>query len=80
MRLEFTPEVKAILNEERYDHPMPLVQRRMEALWLKSGSSLFQVGNGCWGCLKNGMSLHYERYRTFSNGPWFDPALAGGIL
>jgi hypothetical protein len=34
MRLEFTPEVKAILNEERYDHPMPLVQRRMEALWL----------------------------------------------
>lgn len=36
MRLEFTPEVKAILNEERYGHPVPLVQRRMEALWLKS--------------------------------------------
>ena len=32
IRLEFTPEALSILNEERYTHPMPLVQRRMEAL------------------------------------------------
>jgi hypothetical protein len=38
MRLEFTPEVITIFNEERYSHPVPLVQRRMEALWLKSNS------------------------------------------
>ena len=36
MHLEFTPEALSVLNEERYSHPMPLVQRRMEALWLKS--------------------------------------------
>jgi transposase len=36
MRLKFTPEVIANLNDERYSHPVPLVQRRMEALWLKS--------------------------------------------
>lgn len=36
MKLEFTPETVSILNDERYSHPVPLVQRRMEALWLKS--------------------------------------------
>ncbi len=33
--LEFTPEIQETLNYERYHHPIPLVQRRMEALWLK---------------------------------------------
>jgi hypothetical protein len=42
IRLKFTPEVIAILNGERYSHPVPLVQRRMEALWLeKLGTSQF---------------------------------------
>jgi transposase len=36
MQLEFTPEILEELNYERYRHPLPLVQRRMEALWLKS--------------------------------------------
>lgn len=36
MQLEFTPEIFDELNSERYRHPLPLVQRRMEALWLKS--------------------------------------------
>jgi len=35
-RIEFTPEIIDTLNHERYHHPVPLVQRRMEALWLKS--------------------------------------------
>ena len=35
-RLEFTPEIQAALNYERYHHLVPLVQRRMEVLWLKS--------------------------------------------
>src|SRR3990170_5939127 len=35
-RLEFTPEIQETLNYERYHHPVPLVQRRMEVLWLKS--------------------------------------------
>jgi DNA-binding NarL/FixJ family response regulator len=36
LQLEFPPEILAVLNDERYRHPIPLVQRRMEALWLKS--------------------------------------------
>jgi len=35
-RIEFTSESIDTLNHERYHHPVPLVQRRMEALWLKS--------------------------------------------
>lgn len=35
-RIAFTPEIIDTLNYERYHHPVPLVQRRMEALWLKS--------------------------------------------
>ena len=36
IQLEISPEDQAILKEERYRHPVLLVQRRMEALWLKS--------------------------------------------
>jgi transposase len=36
MQVEFSPETLEELNYERYRHPLPLVQRRMEALWLKS--------------------------------------------
>jgi transposase len=35
-QLEFTPEIIEALNYERFHHPVPLVQRRMEVLWLKS--------------------------------------------
>jgi DNA-binding NarL/FixJ family response regulator len=34
--IEFTPETLSILNKERYVHPVPLVRRRLQALWLKS--------------------------------------------
>lgn len=36
IQLEFTPEIQRALNFERYHHPDPIVQRRMETLWLKS--------------------------------------------
>jgi len=32
MQLEFTPEILEGLNSERYRHPIPLGQQRMEAL------------------------------------------------
>jgi transposase len=35
IQLEITPEILKELHYERYNHPAPLVQRRMEALWLK---------------------------------------------
>lgn len=36
IEIEFTEEEKRALNYERYHHPHPRVQRKMEALWLKS--------------------------------------------
>ena len=36
IQLTFTPEIQEELNRERYYYPVPMVQRRMEALWLKS--------------------------------------------
>jgi transposase len=37
MRLfNFTPEVVAEIRHDRYQHPHPRVQRKMEVLWLKS--------------------------------------------
>jgi transposase len=36
--LDFSAEVLATLSTERFEHPVPLVQRRMEVLWL--------IGNG----------------------------------
>ena len=35
IQLEITPEILEELHYQRYNHPAPLVQRRMEALWLK---------------------------------------------
>lgn len=32
----FTPEVRDALRHERYHHPHPRVQQKMEVLWLKS--------------------------------------------
>src|SRR5436309_15056771 len=32
----FSPEVLAEIRHERYHHPHPRVQRKMEVLWLKS--------------------------------------------
>ncbi len=36
IRVEFSDEDKTVLSYERYNHPHPFVQRKMEALWLKS--------------------------------------------
>ena len=36
IHLEINPEDLKEINYERYRHPVPIVQRRMEALWLKA--------------------------------------------
>src|SRR5271170_4358589 len=36
IRIEFSDSDKAALSYERFNHPHPFVQRKMEALWLKS--------------------------------------------
>ncbi len=34
--IHFTPEMRQALAHDRYHHPDPRVQRKMEVLWLKS--------------------------------------------
>jgi len=34
--IEFSEADKAALEYERYNHPHPFVQQKMEVLWLKS--------------------------------------------
>lgn len=36
IQIEITPEIQDFLQQERYAYPDPIVQRRMETLWLKS--------------------------------------------
>jgi len=36
IQLQFTPEILSEIHYQRYNHPAPLVQRRMETLWLKA--------------------------------------------
>ncbi len=35
-RFTFTPDVRAAIRYDRYHHPHPRVQQKMEVLWLKS--------------------------------------------
>lgn len=35
-KVEFTEEIKAIINYERFHHPHPRIRLKMEVLWLKS--------------------------------------------
>lgn len=35
IQLHLTPEILKEIHYQRYNHPSPLVQRRMEAVWLK---------------------------------------------
>jgi transposase len=63
MKLEFTPDTLSILNDERYSHPVPLVQRRMEALWLKShGLPHAQIAK-LVGICENTLRNYFELYR-----------------
>lgn len=44
IHIEFTSETLGILKKERHTHPIPLVRRRLEALWLKSrGLSNYRI-------------------------------------
>ncbi len=46
MHIEFTSETLGILKKERHTHPIPLVRRRLEALWLKSrGLSNYRIAS-----------------------------------
>jgi len=63
IQLEFTPEIQAALNYERYHHPIPLVQRRMETLWLKSHDLSHVLISLLAGISENTMREYFRLYQ-----------------
>ena len=61
-QLEFTPETQEALNYERYHHPIPLVRRRMEVLWLKSQGLPHALIAQLAGVSKNTMRAYFRLY------------------
>jgi len=64
IRLDFTEEDKQALNYERYHHPHPRVQRKMEALWLKSQGESHQRIAQLTGVTANTVSQLLKDYRA----------------
>ncbi len=65
-RLEFTPEIQETLNYERYHYPVPLVQRRMEVLWLKSHDLPHALIAKLAGVSENTMRDYFRLYEESS--------------
>jgi transposase len=63
IQLEFSPEIQAALNYERYHHPVPLVQRRMETVWLKSHDLPHEMISRLAGVSENTMREHFRLYQ-----------------
>ena len=62
-QLEFTAEIQDSLNYERYRHPVPIVQRRMEVLWLKSHGLTHEQIAKLGGISENMMREYFQLYR-----------------
>ena len=63
INLDFTPEAQADLNYERYLHPHPVVQRRMETLWLKSHDLPHALIAELAGVCENTMRDYFQLYQ-----------------
>jgi transposase len=63
IQLQLTPEVLKEIHYQRYNHPAPLVQRRMEAIWLKGhGLSHGQIAE-LVGVTENTIRDYFELYQ-----------------
>ena len=64
LRLEFSEADRQALNYERYHHPHPRVQQRMEVLWLKSqGVAHHQIARLC-GLSGNTVRAYLKQYQA----------------
>lgn len=62
-QLQLTPEILKEIHYHRYNHPAPLVQRRMEALWLKGhGLAHAQIAELA-GVTENTIRDYFELYQ-----------------
>ena len=64
IHLHFTEEEKQALNYERYHHPHPRVQRKMEALWLKSQGESHQRIAHLTGLTPNMITRYLKDYQA----------------
>lgn len=62
-KIDFTPEIQNTLNYERYHHPVPLVQRRMEVLWLKSHNLPHELIAKLAAISENTMREYFQLYK-----------------
>lgn len=61
--LHLTPEILKEIHYHRYNHPAPLVQRQMEALWLKGhGLAHVQIAE-LVGVTENTIQDYFELYQ-----------------
>jgi transposase len=63
IQLKFTAEIQETLNYERYHYPVPLVQRRMEVLWLKSHDLPHALIAKLAGVSENTMREYFRLYQ-----------------
>jgi transposase len=63
IRFELTPEILKEIHYHRYNHPAPLVQRRMEALWLKGHGLPHNQIAELVGVTENTIREYFELYQ-----------------
>jgi transposase len=64
IRIDFTPEEIKALDYQRYHHPHPKVQRKMEALWLKSQGLPHHQISRLTGISLNTLRAYLRQYQT----------------
>lgn len=64
IRIKFTDEEIQALRYERYHHPHPRVQRKMEALWLKSQGEKHKRIAQLTGVSINVVTQYFKEYKT----------------
>ena len=62
--IDLTPEEIEALHYERYHHPHPKVQRKMEALWLKSQGLPHKQITRLTGISPNTFRVYLRQYQT----------------
>ncbi len=64
INIEFTENEKQALHYERYHHPHPKVQRKMEVLWLKSQGESHKKIARLTGMTINTVTKHIKEYQA----------------
>jgi transposase len=64
LRLSFSQEDSKELDDQRYHHPHPRVQRKMEALLLKAKGLPHQQIASCVGVCENTLRSYFRQYQS----------------